>query len=488
MKRRYLFLLLIVSLSLHNLQAKTMQAMWSYGVFYAPDKGPYLETYLKVMGNTVVWKKTNNSNYQASITVNLTIKQGSTLKYHDTYNLLSPESQDTNSVYDFIDQQRILLPAGDYDYTLAIADAGRLLSSSEKPFETTGKLSIRMDSASIFMSDIELLSAFKKSTQTNTLTRNGYDLTPLVDNYIGKSEQSLRYYVEIYNSDKVLGDNDYLVTTQIIEDHSKKVFDKCAGFQKQHAKNSNAVLSELNISELPSGNYELLVSVKNKSNETLASQKLFFQRNSAVKSPSASVDSSGVLSFIKPMQNIDSLENQIRCLKPIASREESNAIENITRTKDVQMMQLFISNFWIKKDAENPEDAWTTYERMVTQVNSDYKTKIYLGCETDRGHTYLKYGKPDVISENKHEPSAYPYEIWQYYRIDNQTNRKFVFYNPDLVSNDYTLLHSNATGEVSDTQWELKLNKRNTSSNGFDNTTQPNHFGGKADEIFKNPK
>ena len=121
-------------------------------------------------------------------------------------------------------------------------------------------------------------------------------------------------------------------------------------------------------------------------------------------------------------------------------------------------------------------------------MNSDYKTKIYLGCETDRGHTYLKYGKPDVISENKHEPSAYPYEIWQYYRIDNQTNRKFVFYNPDLVSNDYTLLHSNATGEVSDTQWELKLNKRNTSSNGFDNTTQPNHFGGKADEIFKNPK
>jgi hypothetical protein len=125
---------------------------------------------------------------------------------------------------------------------------------------------------------------------------------------------------------------------------------------------------------------------------------------------------------------------------------------------------------------------------MVTQVNQVYQTRIYLGCETDRGRIYLKYGKPDVISENRHEPSAYPYEIWQYYKIENQSNRKFVFYNPDLVTNDYILLHSNLTGEVSDPQWELKLNKRNTNTNGFDDVNQPNHLGGKADEIFRNPK
>ncbi len=488
MKKRLHSFFFILLFTVTAAQAKTMQAMWSYGVFYAPEKGSYLETYLKVMGNSVVWKQTKDNEYQASINISITLRQGGTTKFKDNYNLLSPISNDTTIVYDFIDQQRILLPDGDYEYSLTIADAGRPLQAHEKPFQTTGKLSIYTDTTGIHLSDIELLSAFKKSTETNPLTRNGYDLTPLVDNYFGKSENALRFYVEIYNTDKILGDNDYLVTTQILEERSQKVFDKCSAFQKQHAKNSNAVLSELNITELPSGNYQLLVSVKNRSNETLAAKKLFFQRNGSIILPGAIKDSSGVLAFVKPMQDKDSLKDVIRCLKPIASREESNAIENVTRTKDVALMQQFISSFWLKRDETNPEDAWESYERMVAQVNYAYKTKIFLGCETDRGVVYLKYGKPDVVSENKNEPSAYPYEIWQYYKLNSQTNRKFVFYNPDLVTNDFVLLHSDATGEVSDTQWQVKLNRRNTSVIGFDDNKQPTHFGGKADEIFRNPK
>jgi hypothetical protein len=92
---------------------------------------------------------------------------------------------------------------------------------------------------------------------------------------------------------------------------------------------------------------------------------------------------------------------------------------------------------------------------------------------------------------NQHyaEPSAYPYEIWHYYKLGTQTNRKFVFYNPDLVTNDFLLLHSDAQGELSNARWQMVVYKRDTQSINFDDEKKPgDYFGNQVNENFTNPK
>jgi hypothetical protein len=124
-------------------------------------------------------------------------------------------------------------------------------------------------------------------------------------------------------------------------------------------------------------------------------------------------------------------------------------------------------------------------------VNKAFSTTAFRGYDTDRGRVWLQYGAPDQRTVVENEPNSYPYEIWQYYRLkpQNQTNKKFVFFNEDLASNDYKLMHSDARGEVYDANWQMKLQKRTVQSNNMD-ITKPgiDHYGNNVDENFKNPR
>ena len=65
--------------------------------------------------------------------------------------------------------------------------------------------------------------------------------------------------------------------------------------------------------------------------------------------------------------------------------------------------------------------------------------------------------------------SEYPYEIWRYNKIGAFSNKRFVFYNPDLVNKTYRLLHSDMIGELKNQAWPQELSKRNTRNGGVDN-------------------
>ncbi|MDT8308705.1 MAG: hypothetical protein RQ866_04185, partial [Bacteroidales bacterium] len=102
---------------------------------------------------------------------------------------------------------------------------------------------------------------------------------------------------------------------------------------------------------------------------------------------------------------------------------------------------------------------------------------------------YLKYGEPDNIIQSPHEPMAYPYEIWHYYTLPpNQSNKKFVFVNYNIVTKDMELAHSNAIGEMNDPQWHLKLHSRASNiETNVDRTEYDTHYGSKALQLFNNP-
>ena len=125
------------------------------------------------------------------------------------------------------------------------------------------------------------------------------------------------------------------------------------------------------------------------------------------------------------------------------------------------MMQQFFYGFWLSHDPQNPELAWNFYKEQVYKVQVNFGTPVKKGYQTDRGRVYLEYGPPNTRSAQNVEPSNYPYEIWQYYTLNNnQRNRKFVFYSPDMVTSDFILLHSDATGEIINPRWKIDLRNR----------------------------
>jgi len=87
---------------------------------------------------------------------------------------------------------------------------------------------------------------------------------------------------------------------------------------------------------------------------------------------------------------------------------------------------------------------------------------------TDRGRVYLQYGPPNSRNKVDNAAATYPYEIWHYYKLKHQTNKKFVFVNSDFATNEYRLEYSNVYGEVSNAEWRDKIEQDRSPTFGDD--------------------
>jgi GWxTD domain-containing protein len=155
-------------------------------------------------------------------------------------------------------------------------------------------------------------------------------------------------------------------------------------------------------------------------------------------------------------------------------------------------MKLFLYQFWVKRDKNNPKKPYDFYMKEVLTADQIFGTKILRGFQTDRGRVYLQYGKPDVRDQHENDSGVYPYEIWQYYKLNNRTNRRFIFYNPELATNRWILLHSDAIGETRDDRWQLKLEKlqknRSDLQRNLDTERGIDFFGNRINENFSTPR
>lgn len=494
MKKFIFFLLLFISFSILNtneLSAKKLQAFLTYSSFYAPEHGSYLETYLSVYGKSVHFVKNQNNRYQATIEITMIFKQNESIKDFKKYDLLSQEVDDTNKVnFNFVDQQRFTLPDGKYTYELSIADKNSKLA----PYKIFEDISLEYAANQFNISGIELIESFKKTTSPNITTKSGYDLIPYVSDFYPENLNKLTFYSEIYNSDKVLGKDDGFLLSYFVESfENAKVIPTLVKKKRETTKPVNVIFGEFDISSLPSGNYNLVIEARDKTNKVLAFNKIFFQRSK----PSIQFEIKDIAAlsveetFASKYLDKEVLSDNIRSLYPISTEIERMFVNDKLKKADLLLMQQYFFNFWLQRNATDPERAWQNYKKEVDEVNSKFSTKVRRGYDTDRGRVYLEYGPPNEIVDRAFDASSgldeswgsIPYQIWHYYKLKNQSNRKFVFANPNLALGDYELYHSDAIGEINDPNWVNRLSRSNDMNDNDSRNPQ-----GKAGNYFKNPR
>jgi len=484
MKKILVFILLLSS----GLSFGALNAYFSYSAFDQPGESPYIETYLNVSGQSVNLVKNAQGKYQGKIEIKWIYTQGDSIVHFDKYHLLSPET-DTESLngIDFIDQQRVPLPAGNYSVQLKILDK----NSDNPAFEAKQAIRINFPSDRITISDIELLESFEASTVKGKFTKSGYDVVPMVTAFYPKEISSIKFYSEIYRAKTALNE-EYLLRYSISNSGNNRILNEFASIKKQTPEDVTVLMAEIPIEKLYSGNYFITVEVFNKRNVLLASKQVFFQRSNVSQLAKTDEDLATMNlenTFVAAMTDEDMMVEYISCLYPISSRFDAKISENIIGLHDMDYMRRYFYTFWIKRNPDNPEQAWLAYKEEVNTVEAAFGARNKKGYETDRGRVYLQYGPPNSIITEEMDPTTRPYSIWHYYQLDHQSNRKFVFYSLGNSTNDYQLIHSDAVGELQDAAWELKIHNR-TQQFGSDMDIEKaiDTYGTKTKDNFNHPK
>jgi GWxTD domain-containing protein len=483
-------LLLFVLFSVKN-SCGSIRAYLNYTFFNSPGKGPYIETYLAIDGTSVTFNLTEENLYQASVNVSMVFRQDTSVISFDKYDLLSdkvssPDGEDI--IMNIIDMQRYFLPQGSYEFEIILIDN----NTEDEPFSAVQPLEIKFEEDVVNLSGIQLVDSIKPAEDWSLLTKSGYDLFPKVFNYFPANDNILRLYTEVYNLENILGENErFLIKTQISSFESSFVLENFAAFKRAETKPVYPHYHEFDISDLPTGSFILTVEIVDRDNRSLAVNSLFFQRDN----PDADVLTDQYSNydidntFVSEFTNEDTLTEYIRSLAPKGTHSEKKFIYKGLDNADFEKKKEFFYRFWYLRDREDPQGAWLEYQELVMIVNEHYSTQVSKGYETDRGRVYLKYGPPNAIAESYNEPSAYPYEIWHYYKLGfNQSNKRFVFYSNDFITNNFELLHSDAIGELSNPRWEIIINSRWYDPYGVDNFSVPEIWGGEASDFYRNPR
>ena len=467
-----------------------MQAMFGYSTFFLPDQQqPYVETYLQFDAWTMHFDEVAPSTYRASAEVTIVLSQQDSVCYVKKYDLSSPTVQSLDQLdFSFIDVQRFSVRNGLYDLTVSLREKGVDAIAAT----VSEKLIINYDARQPMLSSLQLMAKVTPTQRENILSRGGYDMEPYVNDFLPEQVEQLPYYYEVYNIDQEVGDKPFLAVAYLEEQQTGARVEGTQTVARKNAAQTVPILGTMDVKELPSGNYNLVVEVRNRDNQTLLYKRLpFYRSNPGVKGKEVSEFAT---TFAGRYNDEDQLNLYLDGLYPIASDAENNIVKDLVRRPALEEKQAFLYRFWQRRNALDPEGEWLKYKERIDYVQEHFSYPLTRGIVTDRGRVYLQYGPPDFIRDEKNYVSAnrigsnneqapvtmqlgntqrdgspmyqgtsqghvfyLPYQLWRYNKLaTDDPNRVFLFWD-EHRSGYYTLLNSNARGEVQDPGWERRL-------------------------------
>lgn len=466
-------------------------AVFNHKIFYIPNEGPVVETYLDFHGKSVVMTLNANGFVNGLVETTILFRQGDQIVTYDKKVLTTPEMM-PEEVVDFLDVQRFRVPPGSYTIELQMRDLNDP-SGTQQNFETD--IVVPEPLKGPFFSDIELISAYKKTGEPTIFSKSGYDLLPMVsDDHAGGRVNELLIYSELYNTNQLGEGAMFLLTHYVAHGETGDVMPDTQTYERKKAGMVVPSLSKLDITDLETGDYDIVVEARTRDNEVITRQTHRISRNHPGKAIDlASIDQDYVQkSWAALYDNKPQLYEYIQATRPISDGTERYQLETLFENfyeVELPALQQYFLAFWQKRNQADSEGEWLKYKEKVDFVEQEFGTRNKRGYETDRGRVYLQYGPPIDIVDRANEPSSYPYQIWRYYKADRWNNVRFVFFDPQLTGMDYDLLHcERIPGEIRNPQWRLLLEQRNTPMNNVDRQSGNQHFGGRIDDFFDNPR
>ncbi|MBS1773395.1 MAG: GWxTD domain-containing protein [Bacteroidetes bacterium] len=483
---RYIMICLLI-----GSKAWAIDASVSYTVFYAPDANtfkPYIELYWQIDPNSIHFTEPTTGTFISTVKTEIALYNDKGIIKRDNYILKTNPANNLKAAFSqtILSLQRYFLPEGKVYISINLKE----MIDTSNTFTYIDSVTIATKNSKPFLSGIQLLDTAYSSTEQNVFSKNNMQTIPLCANFYDQHRNTMYVYTESYNSASAIKTELPLVQTIFI---SKKPFSAVLAHltASDTITNSSAAfpaIHRFDLSKISSGNYYINAIIENIHHEHISETSLFFQRVNIVTE--AVIDNAKTDSFenvnivdlsttFVSKYTLPQLKAILKMIKPISNPIETSTIDHFIDLPDENYMRYFIYNFWKSRNTKKPEKAWEDYTVIVKEVNSLYKGGGTPGYETDRGITYLKYGKPNDVVTVNNEAGALPYEIWIYNVLPKQSlGGLFLFYRPGDNMNDYKMLHSNVPGEARNTSWRTYLYVGNGSSSGNLNARAEQYFPG----------
>ncbi len=477
-----------------------MQAMFGYSKYYLAEKGqPYVETSLQFDAWTLHFEEQPAGGYKATVEVTLVLRQLDSVCYFKKYDLGSPVVADLEHLdFSFLDVQRFAVNNGVYTLDITLRDKGVDVQEAT----VSEKIVVNYEFNKPSLSSLQLLASVKPTAKENMLSRGGYDMEPYVSDFVPEQVDKLNFYYEIYNLDQNFARESknssraaVLTAAYIEELETGRRVTVDHAIARKNVSPTVPVLGSIDISQLPSGNYNLVCEVRDRDDRLLLYSKLpFFRSNPGIKTDEVS---DFALTFAGRYTDEGQLSLYLDALYPIASEQEKRVVNELVKRKGLEEKQAFLYHFWVARDNMSPEAAWLKYKERIDYVQEHFSYPRTRGIMTDRGRVYLQYGPPDFIRDEKNfavmgrsgaldsrtttvtdignirsNPTGtdevvgvgqtfyLPYQLWRYNKLpDDDQNRVFLFWD-EHSTGYYTLLNSNARGEVQEADWERRLSRQ----------------------------
>lgn len=455
-------------------------------IYHTPGQGPRVEVNMAFLAGTMTTVPNTAGFMQARVEAITIVEQAGAIKAFAKTEVLGPERLDSLQ-QDLIHQESFQLAPGTYELVIEARD---LNSQDTTVTRYRVPLAVGAQAPGVSISDLMLAERIEPASADRPRA-TGFWPVPLLTDYLPAAISSLGFYAEIYGSDAAIGtDSLFLLSCQIEDFEHKRIQGAFKHIQRAKGGAVVPLAVEMPIAELGSGNYLAVVEAHDRKGTLLARRELFFQRNNSIRRQ-YDLESMGTIdlsnTFAGAITDRDTLAEHLASMRPIADQLEQKIIDDRWKDRDMDLMRRFFYSFWANRGTD-PEAAWRAYAAEVVKVNKLFGCRVQKGYQTDRGMVYLKYGPPNTMMDRMNEMDAYPYTIWHYYRAGRFTNRRFVFYQPDLISQCLVLLHSEVPGEIQNPRWNQVLHSRNVAAPNVDPMKVDTQSGERANEFFQMPR
>ena len=463
MKKQFWILVFCLPLSLMGQNGELSFFLDVYRFWNPSNDSPYAEIFIALDGTSINYQKDKDDRFRPNVSGELRIKRldgqfDSSLVFLRTLNFDLP---DQNGLADTsLDARRTtLLIHTDLRFL-----PGRYLVEAELSdhYSPVPNYSFAYREFSVEMLPEEGMSFSDNKWLTDIETVAGRGrvakTSPLITNDYFYNLDSIYFYQEIYNADRLLEGSYYV--RSVIYQGDQRIWTTQTNEKLLHIRKGypNLFYKMINLRNIRSNTYYLQVEVLDKSLRLIKTfRKKFYVYNSRVESDYEATVSSALETDMFNIYSEEQLDYYIKTLTYRSTEQEQNyakVLENYEQKKN------YLYSFFEKRKTRPDQKImalWKGHLVALDYVNEHFKSTLREGWQTDRGRVFLQYNIPNDIERHMSESFSVPYEIWRYNRLGAQANVVFIFYDRDLATNEYPLLHSNKYGEINNPRWQSML-------------------------------